>query len=342
MQQYYLERTLQAVITVVSVMTLAFFLLRLMPGNPADAYRAELIQNNPQLSQADIDHRVEQKLNVLPDAPLHEQYINYVAGLLQGDLGESINEGVPVSEIISEALPWTIFTMSLALLLSFAIGISFGAIMAYKEGSYFDNGLSVLSIFCNSIPNYIVGILSIWFLGYQLELFPTGGRYSTEMEPTVGLLEPIQTLAFLGDALWHASLLILSYTVVAAGGWALRMRGNSIQVLGEEYLRVARLRGLSERRIATRYVGRNAVLPLYTALLIAIGFALGGSVILEQVFTYPGVGYYMIEGLEARDYPLMMGVFLVMTVAVVLGVYIADLTYGLIDPRAQTRGGDHR
>ncbi|WP_247003291.1 ABC transporter permease [Halosolutus gelatinilyticus] len=341
MQRYYIERTLQAIVTVVSVMSLAFFLIRLMPGNPADAYRAELIQNNPQLSQAEIDHRVERKLNVIPDAPLHEQYVNYVTGLLRGDLGESINEGVPVSEIIAEALPWTIFTMSIALLLSFAIGISLGALMAYKEGSSFDNGFSVLSILCNSIPNYVVGILLIWFLGHRFELFPTGGRHSTEMDRTVELLAPVETLAFLGDALWHAALLILSYAIVAAGGWALRMRGNSIQVLGEDYLRVARLRGLSERRIATRYVGRNAVLPLYTALLIAIGFALGGSVILEQVFTYPGVGYYMIEGLEARDYPLMMGVFLVMTVAVVIGVYVADLTYGLIDPRAQTRGGEH-
>ncbi|MFC4544086.1 ABC transporter permease [Halosolutus amylolyticus] len=341
MQKYYVERTFQAIVTVVSVMTLAFFLLRLMPGNPADAYRAELIQNNPEMSQAVIDQRVERKLNVLPSDPLHEQYLTYVGGLLRGDLGESINEGVPVSEIIAGALPWTIFTMSIALLLSFTIGISLGAAMAYKEGSRFDYGSSVLSILLNSIPNYIVGILLIWFLGYRLELFPTGGRYSNDMEPAMSPLEPLATAAFLGDAFWHASLLIASFTIVAAGGWALGMRGNSIQVLGEDYLRVARLRGLSERRIATRYVGRNAVLPLYTALLIAIGFALGGSVILEQVFTYPGVGYYMIEALEARDYPLMMGIFLVMTIAVVIGVYIADLTYGIIDPRAQARGGEH-
>src|SRR5699024_8171781 len=119
---------------------------------------------------------------------------------------------------------------------------------------------------------------------------------------------------------------------------ALSMRGNSIQILGNDYLRVARLRGLSERRIALRYVGRNALLPMYTSIMIAIGSILGGSTILDQIFAYPGIGYYVYQSIGPRDYPLMMGGFLIITIGILIGVYIADLTYGLVDPQASTGG----
>ncbi len=334
MKRYLVERTGQLVVTIFAVMSLTFFLIRGLPGGPADAIRADLIQNNPEMSTDQINRRVEAQLNIMPDEPLHEQYVSYVAALFRGDMGQSISQGAPVTEIIASAAPWTIFMIGTAVMIAFVIGISSGAIMAYREGTKFDTNSTVLAILMNSIPDYIYGLIFLWGLSYQLGVFPTGGRFSSTTEPTVSPLAPVETLTFFGDALYHAALPITSIVLVAWGGWALGMRGNSIQVLGEDYLRVARLRGLSQRRIALRYVGRNAILPMYTSMLITIGFLLGGSIIIEQVFAYPGMGYYMIEALQRRDYPLMMGVFLIITITVAIGVYIADLTYGLIDPRA--------
>jgi len=309
-------------------------LIRLLPGGPADALRANLIQNNPGLTADQINRRVEAQLNIAPDEPLYIQYVSYVSDLLRGDMGQSISQVAPVTEVIASAAPWTIFFIGTGVSIAFVLGISFGAMMAYREGTQFDSGSTVTAILMNSIPDYIYGLIFLWLLSYQLGIFPTGGRYSSTTEPVVSPLAPMETMLFFGDALYHAALPITSIVLVAWGGWALGMRGNSIQVLGEDYLRVARLRGLSQRRIALRYVGRNAVLPMYTSMLITIGFLLGGSIIIEQVFSYTGMGYYMIEALQRRDYPLMMGVFLVITITVAIGVYIADLTYGLIDPRA--------
>lgn len=339
MGRYIIERTLQLVLTIVAVVTLSFGLIRLLPGGPADALRAQLVQNNPGMTQAQINRRIEAQLNIAPDDPLYVQYVDYIVNLFQGDMGTSTSQGAPVTEILATAIPWTIFVMSSAVLVAFTIGISMGAMMAYHEGSRFDSSSSILAVLTNSVPDYIYGILLLWIFGFQLDLFPIGGRYSGTIEPTLNLVAPMQTLAFLSDALWHGALLIASIAIFVWGGWALGMRGNSVQILGEDYLRVARLRGLSERRISLRYVGRNAILPMYTSMLITIGFLFGGSVVLEQVFSYPGVGYYMVEGLHRRDYPLMMGVFIIITTTVSIGVYIADLTYGWIDPRAGVNGG---
>ncbi|WP_276256820.1 ABC transporter permease [Halomontanus rarus] len=340
MDRYYIERTFQLVLTIFAVMSLTFFLIRLLPGGPSDALRAQLRESNPSMSQAELNRRVQAQLNVMPDEPVHVQYVNYVSDLFRGDMGDSISQSGTVAEIIAGAAPWTIFVVGSAVLIAFLIGITMGALMAYREGSRFDSGSTILSVLTNSVPDYIYGIILLWIVGYQIPLFPTGGRYSSETEPTINLIAPGETFAFVFDAAYHAALPVISIILVAWGGWALGMRGNSIQILGEDYLRVARLRGLPRRRIALRYVGRNAILPMYTSMLITIGFLLGGSIIIEQVFSYPGMGYYMIEGLNRRDYPLMMGIFLVITTTVAIAVYIADLTYGLIDPRAGINGGD--
>jgi len=189
-----------------------------------------------------------------------------------------------------------------------------------------------VSIVLNSVPYYVAAVVFQYVLAYQLGWFPATGRIApgTSTEPSI---------EFVVSALNHAGLPILSMVLTGFGGWALIMRGNSISVLGEDYLKVARLRGISQTRIALRYVGRNAVLPMYTSILITIGFMFGGSIVLEEIFAYTGLGYYMFQAINARDYPLMMGCFLIITIAVVVGVYIADLTYGMIDPRAGNDGG---
>lgn len=333
MSNYYLRRTAQAVFTVFAVISISFGLIRLMPGGPMDYVRAQLRQQSGNVNQAKINSMVELYTNVKPDAPLHEQYITYVLKVFQGDFGVSMWYNEPVAVILSAAIPWTLFVMTIALAFTFGIGIALGAAMAYAEGSRFDTVMSMASIFLNSIPYYVAAIILVYYLGYENGILPTGGRISSEVSPGLDL-------AFVQSAFYHAILPIASFVFTAFGIQALAMRGNSIRVLGEDYLRVARLRGLHPHEIAFRYIGRNAILPMYTGLMISVGFMFGGSVLLEEIFSYPGVGYYMFRGIQARDYPLMMGAFILITVAVVVGLYIADLTYGRLDPRASSGGGE--
>jgi len=328
-----LRRTGRAILTIWVVMTLTFGLIRFLPGGPLVQLRGQLLRAGVDPGRIEVVVQNYQGIN--PDAALHQQYFRYMGNLLQGDLGKSITAGVDgnsaVSAIIADALPWTVLVMVTATLLMFFIGLLMGAIMAYKEGSLFDTASSVLGIVLSSIPFYIFAILLVWMFGYQYNIFPARGRIGAGVE-----LGEVGMIAFALDVLYHAALPIISVVLTGWGVQALAMRGNSIQVLGEDYVRVARLRGLATKRIATQYVARNAMLPMYTGLLTAIGFNLGGSVILEEVFSYPGVGYYMFGALEDRDYPLMMGIFLVITIAVVIALFIADLTYGMIDPRVTT------
>lgn len=331
MQHYnvFAKRILQAIITVFGVITITFGLIRLMPGGPMDFLIAHLSQTHSDMSQEEIAALAEAYLSVNPEEPIHVAYVDYVTSVLQGNLGYSIWNNRPVMEILAEALPWTILYSSLALFLSFFIGVTIGALMAYHESSNFDYGSTVLSVVSNSIPFYVFGIALLAVFSYHLGWFPTGGRMYRGTEPGLNF-------AFWQGVAHHVALPVLSAVLTAWGGTAIAMRGNAISVLGKDYIRVAQLRGLSDRRIALRYVGRNAILPLYTGLMISIGAIIGGSVVLEEVFRYNGVGYYLFQGVSRRDTPLMMGGFLLITIAVVIGILVADLTYHYIDPRAQS------
>ncbi|MFC6963129.1 ABC transporter permease [Halocatena marina] len=321
---YYLKRTARIPATILAVVTLTFGLIRLLPGGPFTQLRIELIRQGVPVEQ--VNARIEALQNIRPDAPLYVQYFDYLAGVAQLDLGRSISLDQPVIEVIARALPWTVFIVVVSTVLMFVGGVLLGAIQAYWEGSRFDKTFSGVSILLTSIPYYIFAVVFVFFLAFQYRLFPTGDAFARGLDATLNL-------EYILSVLHHAALPILAFTIGGIGSTALNMRGNSIQVLGEEYVEVARLRGLSDSRIATRYVAKNAILPMYTGLLLMIGFRLGGTVVLEEIFSYPGLGYYLISGVEANDYPLMMGCFLVITTTLVVAVYIADLTYGLIDPR---------
>ncbi|WP_254280800.1 ABC transporter permease subunit [Haloarcula marina] len=319
------KRVAQSLFTIWAVITLTFVMIRQIPGGPLDYVRAQMAMSGADPSE--VQAIAEVYLSYEPDGPLTTQYVNYLSQVLQGNLGRSFWFGEPVSDIIGEALPWTLLVMTSSMILTFTIGILLGAIMAYKQGSRFDSATTVISIFFNSVPYYVAALVMLYILGYQYSLFPTSGVMSPSME--VGL-----TVAFILDILHHAALPVMSFAITAIGGVAIGMRGNSISILGADYLRVARLRGLPTRRIATRYVLRNSLLPMYTHFLIAIGFMFGGSVILERIFVYQGIGFYLFEAINATDYSLMMGAFLVITIAVTTSIFVADITYGFIDPRA--------
>lgn len=335
MARYIVRRVGQAILTLYTVFTLTFLLIRFLPGGPMAYLRAQVMkrQRGSDISQRELNTIVESYTNIHPDLPLHVQYFNYLSSLTQGDFGKSFWFQKDVGEIIFSAIPWTVFLLSMSILLTFAIGIVSGAIMAYHEGQPADYVPTFVMIIFNSIPYYVVAILGIYVLGYQMNIFPAGGELANDTTTEL-------SLAFFFDALYHAALPVMSLVITGIGGVAITMRGNAIQVLGEDYINVAHLRGVPDRHIALKYVGRNAILPMYTNILISIGFMFGGAVILEEIFTYKGIGYYLITAVRASDYPLLMGTFNVIMVAVVLALLIADLTYGKIDPRIS--GGDSR
>nr|WP_225333520.1 ABC transporter permease [Halomicrobium urmianum] len=311
--------------------TLTFGLIRLLPGGPFTQLRIQLIRQGVPVEQ--VNARIEELQSIRPDAPLWQQYIDYIIGVVQLDLGRSISLEQPVVEVLARALPWTVFLVVTSTILMFVIGVLIGAVQAYWEGSKFDKIMSSGSIFLMSVPYYIFAVLALFVLAFQLGWFPTGNAAARSVEAGF-------TIEYITSVLHHAALPIAAFTIGGIGSTALNMRGNGIQVLGEEYVEVARLRGLSNSRISTRYVAKNAILPMYTGLLLQIGFRLGGTVVLEEIFSYPGLGYYLIEAVNANDYPLMMGCFLIITVTLVVAVYVADMTYGLIDPRISAGDSD--
>ena len=323
------RRILQGFITIIAVITISFALIRLMPGGPLDYLRGVLIQQG--LDAATVDARLENYTSFQQDAPIYIQYIEYVTSILTGDFGESYWYGEPVSELLFERLPWTVFVSTWALVISFVINVLLGALMAYREGSRFDTSFTLLSVVSTSVPFYVAALVFIWLFVVQFSVLPGGGHASRDLEAAF-------SLTYLVSVVRHALLPIFSAVIIGLGGGALVMRGNSIRVLGSDYIRVARLRGLSERTIAFGYVGRNAILPMYTNLVLGIAGILGGSIILEQIFTYPGVGLLVFTAVEARDYPLLMGAFLLFTVVTVVMLFIADLTYSKLDPRADLGG----
>ena len=322
---YYARRLAMGAITIFTTITISFILVRLMPGGPQEYLIGNLVSNGMDVAQA--RELASDFVGYEVDAPLHVQYFNYMGNIITGDFGQSIWFDQSVRSIFLEALPWTVLISGIALFGNFLIGVAVGAFLAYREGTRLDVNASSFMIVASSVPYYVVALLLLIFLSLQFDLFPAAGRYNTDTVPGFNY-------AFLAGVLHHAALPVLSLMLFEWGETAISMRSNAVRILGEPYLRVARLRGLPTNRIALRYVSRNAMLPLFTGLMIRVGFILGGSIITERIFGYRGVGFYMFEAISARDFQVLMGGLIIITVAVVIGVLLADLTYGYIDPRA--------
>ena len=318
------------------VTSLIFFLVRLMPSNPIEVYINELIVQYS-LTYDEARDQAASLFAIDLDAPLHQQYFEYMAQLFQGNLGSSLRSpGTSVWEIIVAFLPWTIFSVGLGLLISFTLGVLLGMLLAYKRDALWEPILSGAASILSSIPNYIVGIVLLVYLGVYWGLVPIHlmrGSRSPGIEPGF-------TWVFIKDIFFHAALPILTYVLSTIGSWILSMKSSTMSTLGEDYVTVARARGLSEGRITIAYVGRNAMLPLITQLLISIGFVVGGSILIESIFVYQGIGFRLITALNTRDYPLMQGIFLIITISVVVSNLLADFVYGWFDPRVRVVGGE--
>ena len=331
---YVLRTFLQGFITVWAVMTFTFFLIRQMPSNPIQV-ETEIIIREQHLSYDEAYSQAMSLFNFDPDTPILEQYLKYLGRLARLDLGQSITvAGTPVIDQIKQLLPWTLFSVGLGLLISFTLGIFLGTAMAYWRGGILDNTVTTAASILSGIPNYVTGLLIMIVLGVQLHLFSVGnmlGRVDSTIEPGF-------TPQYIGSVLKHAILPVITYVSATVGSWILTMKSSTISTLGEEYVTVAHARGLGQRRILTSYVGRNAMLPLVTQLAISIGFVIGGSVIIEEIYMYHGLGKFLLRSISQRDYTSMQGVFLFIAMAVVLANMLADMLYGLLDPRVRVGG----
>jgi len=333
---YLLRRLARALFSIWLVATITFFVIRAMPGSAIDILMQDLTAQG--VSADDARNQAAALMGIDLDQPIGGQYLDYLNNVIHGDLGHSYRSaGLSVTKMITTVLPWTLFSVGLSLLITFVLGIALGSIMAYKRDTWIDHVLSNLAATLDAVSPYLIGLLAILFFGIIWKLVPIvemRGAMSSGMKPGF-------TMAFLADIFKHARVLILVYVLSSIGSWMLQMKSNTVATLGEDYVTVARARGLTDGRILTAYVGRNATLPLFTRLAISVGFVVGGSVLLETLFTYRGVGFLLARSISERDYPVMQGVFLIITASVVIANLLADYVYGWLDPRVRILGGDN-
>jgi peptide/nickel transport system permease protein len=308
--------------------TLNFLIPRLAPGNPAQA----MIANSQGRLQPQAIKALEAQFGVT-NAPLWQQYLQYLNNLFHGNLGISIAYYPDsVVAMIGQEIPWTLVLVTLSLLISFCLGTLLGMFVAWRRGSFLDGILPPVLTFLSAVPYFFLALLILYILGAVLGWFPTNGGYSIFETP--GL-----TIDFIGNAIQHAVLPALSFVLVSLAGWVLGMRNAMLTTLSEDYVLMAEAKGLPTRRVMFWYAGRNAILPQITGFAIALGSVVTGQVLIEIVFSYPGIGFALLQAVSKSDYPLMQGIFLVITLSVLAANFLVDLIYVILDPRVrQTRG----
>lgn len=310
-----------------AAVTLNFALPRLMPGNPAAIlvarFRGRL---NPASERA-----LEVMFGLHPHASLPAQYVQYLGEVLHGRLGTSVAFfPLPVSAVIAQALPWTLFLVGLATVVSFALGTALGVLAAWRRGSLLDAVAPTVSTLLSAFPYFWLAMVLLYILAFRMGLFPTMHAYNSP---------PTWSLHSLLDVLDHAALPAGTIVISSVGGWLLGMRNNLIAVLAEDYMAMARAKGLSEWRTVLAYATRNAILPSFTSFALSIGFVVGGALLTEVVFSYPGLGYTLFQAVEGEDYPLMEAIFLIIALSVLLANLLSDMLYAWLDPRVrQTEG----
>ncbi|MFC0672671.1 ABC transporter permease [Brachybacterium hainanense] len=335
LNSFIVRRLVRSAFVVWVVATGVFLLVRLLPGNPVDVYINQQISlYGKTYEQAAAEAQVYFRFD--PASNIVQQYVEYLLGLLRGDMGSSITTpGVSVAEKIATYLPWTLYSVGLALIISISIGLILGMIMAYRRGGIIDNLVTVIGSTFHAIPNYLLAILIVVVGAVQLGIIDYA-RMRGNMSPG---LEPELSFRFLSDIGYHATLPMLTYILTTAGTWALIMKSSTTQILGEDYVTVAKARGLKDVRIQSDYVGRNALLPLIAQIATQAGFVVGGAIFVEQTFSYEGIGLLLFESINTRDYPTIQGVLLVVTITVVLANLAADLINAALDPRIRLGAG---
>ena len=306
-----------------------FFIPRLMPGNVLAVILSRFAEIPGGQQQVEI---FTKKFGL--DQPIQNQLYLYITNLLRGDLGPSYAYyPFPVSDIIMNALPWTIGLLGVTTILSWILGNLLGTLVGWKRNSKISSAILVVSLCLNQVPYYILGILLVFLLSFTFKLFPNSGGYS------IYNIGNKLTLAYVIDVLYHATLPALSIMLSSLGMWIIYMRSSIVSILGSDYLRFAKIKGLKKNVILMKYAFRNALLPQITGLAMSLGFIMSGSLICEIIFSYPGIGMVFFQAMNSRDYNLMLGVLIFTTFAVLTANLIVDLMYPLIDPRIRTGEG---
>lgn len=327
--KFYARRIGFYAFTLWAAISLNFLLPRLMPGNPADIMIAKMQRAGGEVSETTI--RNIQLLLGSEDIPLWQQYFQYWGQMFRGDLGVSVTDfPKPVAELIAEALPWTLILVGTATFISFLLGVGLGAFAGWKRGTWVDHLIPATTVL-QSIPYFWMALVLVFVFAVTLGWFPIFGGYDVFEFP----FGPEASWAFFVDAVRHAILPALTIVISSVGGWLFGMRNMMVSTLAEDYVLTAEAKGLHPRRVMTTYAARNAAIPSISGFSITLGFVVAGSIVMEQVFTYPGVGKLMFQAVTMNDYALMQGLFLVITIAVLGANFFMDLVYGFIDPRAR-------
>lgn len=317
------KKLFQYALVLFVAITINFGLPRLAPGDPLAYFFDE--STLKELTEA-------QKQAVLESVGLGgsvwEQYITYLKGIFTWDFGTSITYALPVSEIMADKLVWTVVLILPALVLSAVIGVMIGAYSAWNRGKGRDVTFLTTMLTFQAVPGFWIGMLFIAVFAVQLGWFPTYGAVSIVQDGT--------TSGFVKDVAWHLVLPIATLSIATVGSNYLLTRSSMLESLGQDYMTMAEAKGVSKKTLIFNHGLRNALLPIYTQFTMALGTLIGGSVVVETVFSYPGIGRLLYESVVARDFPMMQGVFLMITFGVIAANIFADLTYPLIDPRAKS------
>ena len=312
--KYTLKRLLIAIPTFLGITILAYFILNLAPGSPLDAMLVD-----PRITAAELERK---RIALGLDKPVIVQYFNWLKMLLQGDLGFSYSTQRPVADMILERLPATATLAGASMIFSLLIAIPLGIFAATKPNSkrdYISGGISMLMM---ATPNFFVGLVFIYFFAIVFQILPSGGMYSSA--------GGAKTFA---DLAKHMIMPCMVLSFQQIGNWVRHMRSGMLEVMQEDYIRTARSKGLKQKMVIIKHGLKNALIPVITIIGMSIPSLVGGAVVTEQVFGWPGVGSLMVTAIEARDYPVIMGVTVMIAVAVLLANILTDLAYGLVDPR---------
>lgn len=325
--RYFVRRAGFFLATLWAAVTLNFLIPRLQPGDPAKALLSRLTGETEAVDPVQL--AAVRKMLGTPDGNLFSQYWDYLGSLFHGQFGVSYTYyPYSVTEVISDAALWTVILVGVTQILSFVIGTLLGAWAAYRRNTRIDSVVTLGSTFVGTLPFFWLALLLIYVFAITLQWFPESGGYGPGSNPGWSWL-------FFSDAFQHSILPAMSLLITGPIGWIIGMRNNMVQELGHDYARLARAKGLPKRRIALTYGARIAILPNVTGFAIALGSILGGTVLVETIFNYPGLGRLLLEAVSNKDFPLMQALFLFTTIGVLVANFLADVLYGFLDPRVR-------
>lgn len=327
--RYIIRRAIQGVITVFVVTVIIFLLFKAMPGSPLDSLRL-----NPSIPPQVIQQVANQY--GLNDPPWVQLY-KYLVNMFTFQFGVSSSTGQPVVTILAEALPRTIFLFGGAVLLEYALGVLVGRYIAWKRGRGVEGGVIVTSLFFYNMPSFWIGLILLFFFAFVFDWFPLRGftdpKWTSAHLPWAGA--PGSIVFQLADVAVHGFLPMLALVLISSAGTILLMQTSMLEVMGEDFILTARAKGLTERVVRKKHAARNAYLPVVTSLAISLGYVVGGAIILEYIFSYYGLGSYLLQAISSQDRFLAGSILFLISVLVIFGNIIADILYGVLDPRVR-------